>query len=53
MKPLPAAEIRGTWAPVLLPLDDRERIDLGALDAQLDADVDGIYTNGTSGEFYA
>lgn len=57
MKPLPAVEIRGTWAPVLLPLDDSERIDLGALDAQLDAlleaDVDGIYTNGTSGEFYA
>jgi dihydrodipicolinate synthase/N-acetylneuraminate lyase len=49
--------LRGTWAPTLLPLDASERIDFGLLDNQLTAliasGVDGIYTNGTSGEFHA
>lgn len=53
---LTARTLGGTWATVLLPLDERERIDWARLAAQLDvllgAGVDGIYTNGTSGEFY-
>jgi dihydrodipicolinate synthase/N-acetylneuraminate lyase len=49
--------LRGTWATVLLPIVDDDAIDWSALDAQLDAllasGVDGIYTNGTAGEFFA
>jgi 4-hydroxy-tetrahydrodipicolinate synthase len=57
MRPLRSAGITGTWAPVLLPIDHRDRIDFGALEAELAAlaaaGVDGVYTNGTAGEFYA
>src|SRR5947199_9511096 len=57
MKPLASHEIRGTWAAVLLPIDTGERIDLHRLAEELDcllaSVVDGVYTNGTAGEFYA
>jgi dihydrodipicolinate synthase/N-acetylneuraminate lyase len=56
LRPLTASEIRGTWGTVLLPIDDHERIDMARLDAEIDAllasGVNGIYTNGTAGEFY-
>ena len=56
MKPLTAPEIYGNWATLLLPINADERIDYGRLDAELDyltrAGVDGLYTNGTAGEFY-
>src|SRR5580693_6552496 len=49
--------LRGTWGTVLLPIADGDRIDLTAIAAQLDvlttSGLDGIYTNGTAGEFFA
>jgi len=50
-------DIRGNWATLLLPIRDDEAIDFGLLGAEVDAflaaRVDGIYSNGTAGEFYA
>ncbi len=57
MKPLSASEIKGSWATLLLPINADESIDFTRLDDELayltDARVDGIYSNGTAGEFYA
>ncbi len=57
MRPYSAAEIRGTYATLLLPIRDDESIDYGLLEEQLQyfvsAGVDGIYSNGTAGEFYS
>src|ERR1700722_5444961 len=48
--------LRGTWAPVLLPLTPDEAIDFGLLRDELavltGAGLDGIYTNGTASEFH-
>ena len=48
--------LRGTWGTVLLPIADGDRIDLAAIAAQLDvlttSGLDGIYSNGTAGEFF-
>jgi hypothetical protein len=48
--------LRGTWAPVLLPVAPDEAIDFGLLREELavlvDAGLDGIYTNGTASEFH-
>ncbi len=56
MKPLAWHEIRGNWVPVLLPYDAREQIDYTRLSDEIEMllhyDVNGIYTNGTSSEFY-
>ena len=56
MRPLTAAEIFGNWATLLLPIDERDDIDFGALGAQIDAiiaaGVNGVYSNGTAGEFH-
>jgi dihydrodipicolinate synthase/N-acetylneuraminate lyase len=56
MKPLTASEIYGNWATLLLPIQADDSIDFGALAAELDhflaAQVNGIYSNGTAGEFY-
>ncbi len=56
MQPLIASQIRGNWATVLLPVTDDDAVDLTRLDHQLHAiiaaKVDGLYTNGTAGEFY-
>ncbi|MEZ8296906.1 dihydrodipicolinate synthase family protein [Vibrio splendidus] len=47
--------ITGNWATLLLPIEDGE-INYPALGDQIDyfieSDVDGIYSNGTAGEFY-
>lgn len=50
-------EIRGNWATLLLPLNADDSIDFGLLEAELDyfiaARVNGVYSNGSAGEFYA
>lgn len=50
-------EIRGNWATLLLPLNADDSIDFGLLGAELDqfiaARVNGVYSNGSAGEFYA
>ncbi len=57
MKPLRSEEIQGTWASVLLPINRDESIDFARLTEDIDylvtTGVDGIYTNGTAGEFYS
>lgn len=57
MKPLIAQEIRGTWATLLTPINDDDSIAFSKLSDEIDyltgAGVDGIYSNGTAGEFYA
>ena len=57
MKPLAAHEIRGNWATLLSVWNDDGSLDLGRIgveiDALIDAGVDGIYSNGTAGEFHA
>jgi 4-hydroxy-tetrahydrodipicolinate synthase len=57
MHPLSAAEIRGTWGTLLLPLEDDDSIcwtRLGEeIDRLIEAGVAGIYPNGTACEFYA
>ncbi len=56
MNPLKNTDIHGTWGTLLLPINDNESIDFGRLassiDVLIDAGVDGIYSNGTAGEFY-
>jgi dihydrodipicolinate synthase/N-acetylneuraminate lyase len=57
MKPLEASEIRGNWATLLIAWKDDESLDLRRVGAEIDAlvamKVDGIYSNGTAGEFHA
>ena len=55
MKPgIPA--IRGNWASLLLPIEADDSIEFGKLAEEIDilvaARVDGIYSNGTAGEFH-
>ena len=49
-------KIRGNWATLLLPIDADDEIDLSRLAAEIDvliaSRVDGIYSNGTAGEFH-
>ena len=56
MNPLVSSEIRGNWATLLLPLNADDSIDYGRLAAELDhfiaTRVNGVYSNGTAGEFY-
>lgn len=56
MKPLKNNEIRGSWATLLLPIDEDESINFDKLEAEIDTlismKVTGIYSNGTAGEFY-
>lgn len=48
--------LRGNWATVLLPIHIDGSIDFNILDEEIDylveAGVNGIYTNGTAGEFF-
>lgn len=56
MKPLQAAEIRGNWATLLVPVNNDDSINYNSLSAEIDTiiemQVNGIYSNGTAGEFY-
>lgn len=56
MHPYTASDIRGTYATLLLPIQEDQSIDYGLLRAELeyfvDARVAGVYSNGTAGEFY-
>ena len=56
MKPLQRHELFGNWATPLLPIQADDSIDYERFRRQIDvlvhAGVDGIYTNGTAGEFY-
>jgi dihydrodipicolinate synthase/N-acetylneuraminate lyase len=57
MRPLTANAIRGNWATLLLAWDDDDTLDLARvaneIDTLVDMKVDGIYSNGTAGEFHA
>lgn len=57
MIPLSASEIIGNWATVLLPVNADDSIDWLRLERQITtliaAGVNGIYTNGTTGEFWS
>ncbi|MGJ4857171.1 dihydrodipicolinate synthase family protein [Labrys sp. La1] len=48
--------LRGNWATLLLPIAPDDAIDFGRLGEEIDlliaAGVDGIYSNGTAGEFH-
>lgn len=56
MQPLTSSQIRGTWGTVLLPINADDGIDYDRLgdevEALIAAGVDGLYTNGTAGEFH-
>lgn len=53
---LNAQEIYGNWATLLLPINDDDSINYQQLEDEIDvlisAGVNGIYSNGTAGEFY-
>ncbi len=57
MQALTANQIRGNWATLLSVWNDEDSLDLGRVAAQIEAlieiGVDGIYSNGTAGEFHA
>jgi 4-hydroxy-tetrahydrodipicolinate synthase len=56
MKVLSANGIYGNWATLLLPLNNDDSINYAQLEQEIDIligyKVDGIYSNGTAGEFY-
>ncbi|SIN75498.1 dihydrodipicolinate synthase family protein [Chitinophaga niabensis] len=56
MKVLSANGIYGNWATLLLPLNNDDSINYAQLEQEIDTliayEVDGIYSNGTAGEFY-
>jgi len=56
MSMLTAATLRGNWGTLLLPIDADDRINYDRLGEELDlliaAGPDGIYSNGTAGEFH-
>jgi 4-hydroxy-tetrahydrodipicolinate synthase len=56
MNPLKSNEIFGNWATLLLPIDKDEKINYKKLEQEIDIligmGVNGIYSNGTAGEFY-
>ncbi|MCP4399000.1 MAG: dihydrodipicolinate synthase family protein [bacterium] len=57
MKSLQYKELQGNWASIALPINPDDTIDYAKLEEEIGvlvtAGVDGIYTNGTAGEFYA
>ncbi len=56
MQPLKSDQIKGNWVTVLLPINADESIDFNCLNDEIDVLVsvkpDGMYCNGTAGEFY-
>src|SRR5271165_5867870 len=56
LRPLRPSEIRGNWATLLLPIRSDQTIDHGLLETEINrfgaAGVNGVYSNGTAGEFY-
>jgi 4-hydroxy-tetrahydrodipicolinate synthase len=56
MIPFEAHQIYGNWATLLLPVNDDDSINYKQLEQEIDVlisfGVDGIYSNGTAGEFY-
>lgn len=56
MSPLHASQIRGNWATLLLPIQADDAIDFELLADEIEhfvaARVNGVYSNGTAGEFY-
>ncbi len=56
MQPLSSDQIRGTWAPIVLPINADDSIDFARLSAEIDVllatGVNGLYSNGTTAEFY-
>jgi 4-hydroxy-tetrahydrodipicolinate synthase len=57
LKPLKANEIRGNWATLLSVWNADDSLDLSRMAEEIDRiigmKVDGIYSNGTAGEFHA
>ncbi len=57
MRPLSSDEIFGNWATLLLATDKKGDIDYSKLNEEIDVLIsscpNGIYSNGTSGEFYS
>ncbi|MGN7787852.1 dihydrodipicolinate synthase family protein [Niabella sp. 22666] len=56
MEPLTKDTCRGNWGTLLLPINPDDTIDFSRLSHEIDvliaARVDGIYSNGTAGEFH-
>ncbi|MEJ5995636.1 dihydrodipicolinate synthase family protein [Pedobacter sp. Du54] len=56
MEKLTAKNLKGNWATLLLPIKKDESIDFDLLGDEIDKliafEVDGIYSNGTAGEFH-
>lgn len=56
MEPLRQVDLHGDWATLLLPITKQNTIDFGLLKEEvavlIEAGVNGIYSNGTAGEFY-
>lgn len=56
MEPLTSATLKGTWSTLLLSLNETDEIQWDGIAHQLnalaEAEVDGIYFNGTACEFY-
>lgn len=57
MQPFLSSQITGTWATLLLPINADDSIDFSRLREELSillsSGVNGIYSGGTAGEFYA
>ena len=57
MKPLSSDEIYGNWATLLLATDKNGEIDVSRMNDEIDVLIEsqpnGIYSNGTAGEFYS
>lgn len=53
---LTAQNLKGIWGTLLLPINEDDSINYpllnDELDGLIDADIDGIYSNGTAAEFY-
>jgi dihydrodipicolinate synthase/N-acetylneuraminate lyase len=56
MKPITQSDLSGSWATLLLTTDKDGMIDYKKLEDEIDvliaSGTDGIYSNGTAGEFY-